>query len=422
MSTPAVPLPRDWTKVLKRGLLCALALHRVLFTAAVAKVRNANAARLAALLELRDEELRIKDARIAAIEPKHRPHYPPAERLAILALRAKTGWNTEQTARRFAVTPATIASWMERLDEQGPDALVQTRSPVNRYPDFVSLVVRNLHDVATSFGKRRLANVLGRCGLRLAATTVKRMLRTASRKPRPRRLTAHRATTGRVVTSKHPHHIWNIDLTTFATAGFWVPWWPFSVFLRLLSCWHIGVVVDHFTRALVAFQVFAKRPKASQICALLEKAKKNARRPPVHIISDHGAEFRSMYRAWCRKNKAKPRFGAVAKHGSISVVERFIRSMKQECLRRILLPLSVGRIRNELSAYALWYNTVRPHSALAGATPSERSGSRTRKTRRLEPRPRYPLRNRARRVRNLHLVVTHIRGRPHLPVVHLRAA
>ena len=47
--------------------------------------------------------LRIKDARLVRIPPRNRPHYPPAGRLAILALRAARGWNTSQTAARFLV-------------------------------------------------------------------------------------------------------------------------------------------------------------------------------------------------------------------------------------------------------------------------------------------------------------------------------
>jgi transposase-like protein len=44
---------------------------------------------------------------MAQIDPRHRPHYPPAERLAILELRAANGWSQE-TARRFQVAPLTI--------------------------------------------------------------------------------------------------------------------------------------------------------------------------------------------------------------------------------------------------------------------------------------------------------------------------
>jgi predicted RNA polymerase sigma factor len=85
--------------------------------------------RLLEELAQREEEIRIKDARMARMVPHRRPHYPPTERMAILELRAARGWSLEQTARTFQVTAATIASWMKRIDEEGPDALVQLREP-----------------------------------------------------------------------------------------------------------------------------------------------------------------------------------------------------------------------------------------------------------------------------------------------------
>jgi len=56
------------------------------------------------------EECRIKDARMQRIRAQRRPHYPPMEPLAILELRAAHGWSVAQTAERFLVTPATVAS------------------------------------------------------------------------------------------------------------------------------------------------------------------------------------------------------------------------------------------------------------------------------------------------------------------------
>jgi predicted RNA polymerase sigma factor len=86
--------------------------------------------------------MRIKDVRMAQLDPHHRPHYPPTERLAILELKAARSWSLEQTAKAFLVTAATVASWLRRVDEQGPNALLQLRTPVNRFPDFVRYVVR----------------------------------------------------------------------------------------------------------------------------------------------------------------------------------------------------------------------------------------------------------------------------------------
>jgi hypothetical protein len=99
------------------------------------------------------EEMRIKDARMAILPPHRRPYYPPRDRLAILELRAARGWSLEQTAESFLVCPKTIASWMTRLDEYGPDALVQMRSPVNKFPEFVHYAVQTAPNIVPDAGE-----------------------------------------------------------------------------------------------------------------------------------------------------------------------------------------------------------------------------------------------------------------------------
>jgi transcriptional regulator with XRE-family HTH domain len=71
--------------------------------------------------------------------------------MAILELRAARGWSLKQTADTFLVTPATIASWLKRINDQGANALLQLREPVNKFPDFVRYIVQRLK---TPFGAR----------------------------------------------------------------------------------------------------------------------------------------------------------------------------------------------------------------------------------------------------------------------------
>jgi len=108
-------------------------------------------------ISLLREELRIKDGRMERIAAPRRPHYPPIERLAILELRAARGWSLAETARRLLVTPLTVASWTQRLDDAGPRALVQLREPVNRFPEFVGYLVRHLRVLCPTLGTRRIA-------------------------------------------------------------------------------------------------------------------------------------------------------------------------------------------------------------------------------------------------------------------------
>lgn len=130
------------------------------------------------------EEMRIKDLRMTRIAPHRRPLYPPTERLAILQVKAARQWSLEQTANAFLVTSATIASWMARVDEQGPQALLQSPVPVNRFPDFVRYLVQQVKLLCPMLGKVKIAHVLARAGLHLGQTTVGRILK-ESQLPRP---------------------------------------------------------------------------------------------------------------------------------------------------------------------------------------------------------------------------------------------
>ena len=74
------------------------------------------------------------------------------------------------------------------------------------------------------------------------------------------------------------------------------------------------------------------------------------------------------------------------------MVERFILTLKNECSRRIMVPLRRDGVRRELQNFADWYNDARPHITLGGKTPNEvYHGLRPANRRpRIEPRKRWP--------------------------------
>jgi hypothetical protein len=169
-------------------------------------------------------------------------------------------------------------------------------------------------------------------------------------------------------------------------------------------------------------------------CPFLSKAIRQAARPPKYIICDKGRQFWcKSFKRWCRRRSIRPRFGAVGKFGSIAVVERFMRSMKNECTRRILVPLRLDAMRRELAFYVHWYNEHRPSMALGGCTPREiyYAVPPANAKPRFEPRPRWPKRSpcaspqaavTGARGTKLRLVVGYLEDRKHLPVVELRRA
>jgi transposase InsO family protein len=112
---------------------------------------------------------------------------------------------------------------------------------------------------------------------------------------------------------------------------------------------------------------------------------------PKHLIVDQGSEFKREHfeNDWCKARNIRPRFGAVGQHGSIAVVERFHRTLK-EILRRIMIPEDQADFEREVGLVIDWYNEYRPHATLAGKTPHEVHFSRpaANEQPRIEPRRR----------------------------------
>jgi putative transposase len=454
-ASPKLALPHDWPASVKSAYLCAVALARLALVEArswcvnspIARVRlAAENERLDSEVAMLREELRIKDARLSRIAPANRPHYPPTERLAILALKAARGWNNAQTGRAFLLTDVTIASWLKRVDELGSDALVKLPEPINRFPDFVHQAVRQLKCVCPTMGKVRIAQMLARAGLQLSPSTVRRFLRQPIG-PKPlssdtARGVAERSRTSKVdvvnpkcvraIVAKYPHHVWHLDFTIVPTHfGFWVSWFPFSCVQRWPFAYCVAVLVDHFSRKAIASAVFKDWPSSRDSTDWLDVIIQSIGHKPKYIITDQGPQFGEDYGDWCDARGIRPRFGAVGQHGSIAIVERFILSLKNECTRRIIVPLRIDEFRLELANYFHWYNDARPHQSLGGRTPNEvylgipsaRDGPK------LETRPvimkSMGLRKRRHEVvatSDLMLVVGYLEHRRHLPIVSLKRA
>ncbi len=194
------------------------------------------------------------------------------------------------------------------------------------------------------------------------------------------------------------------------------------------------MVLDHYSRRMMGFAVFAQQPTSVQVRVMLGRTIHSARCTPKYLICDKGRQFWCpAFKDWCRRRGIKPRFGAIGQLGSLAVIERFILTMKTHCMRVILVPTRRDKMREEFNRFAEWYNDSRPHMTLNGATPAEiyRGHHPTCRYPRLEPRARWPrgapsakprVPTRGRSGQQLELNVEFQTGRKHLPIVSLRRA
>jgi transposase InsO family protein len=110
------------------------------------------------------------------------------------------------------------------------------------------------------------------------------------------------------------------------------------------------VAIDHFSRRAMGFAVFRNDPDSRHVRSFLGRAMYQAQTKPKYLVCDQGKQFRCQgFKGWCRRKGIRPRFGAVGRHGSIAVVERFIQTIKVEATRRISVSVRASLFRQELS-------------------------------------------------------------------------
>ena len=245
------------------------------------------------------------------------------------------------------------------------------------------------------------------------------------------------AAPGPIVKATRPNELWHIDLTAVPTRlGFWTSWVPWALPQEWPFCWWVAVVLDHDSRRVQGWMVLEGKPTSQTLRAFLGRTIGQVGTAPRYLLSDKESMFMSKgYRRWCRRRGIRLRYGAVGKHGSIAIIERFFRTLKNECTRRILVPFRRDRVRGELGLFMRWYNGHRPHGGLVVRTPDEvYFGVIPACVQpRLELRPRWPRGSRCAspqapvdavgsRAGPAQIEVRFVAGRRHLPVVSFRRA
>jgi hypothetical protein len=134
-----------------------------------------------------EEENRYLRDRLARIPPRERAHDTPVERFRILVLMRTHTWSVQKAAARFLVTPTTVSRWLQEAasapTRRAVGTLLRAAPPVRRYADVVRDLVQQM-DRWGFGGSRRIAQTLGRAGVRIGRETSSERKRAAAR---PRR-------------------------------------------------------------------------------------------------------------------------------------------------------------------------------------------------------------------------------------------
>jgi len=255
------------------------------------------------------------------------------------------------------VSVETVARWeIEAMSPGGEDPrpLIAPNPPVRRFADVVRAVVKTM-ELAGFGGNDLIARTLARAGWKLSSRTVGRIRRERWPSPPP-----PGAVSGvpRAVRAKRPNHIWMVDLTDVKG-------------LFGIVTFKIAVVFDAFSRTPLSVTVLSKEASAHEIARFVLKAARRHGRP-AHFISDHARCFTGeVFRHMLRRLGVKQRFGSVCTKGSITLIERLWRTLKDTLGLRLLQPSAAEDLAATVEVGLVHYAHFRPHQALGGATPAE---------------------------------------------------
>jgi putative transposase len=136
---------------------------------------------------------------------------------------------------------------------------------------------------------------------------------------------------------------------------------------------HLAAVIDCHDRELIGYE-FALRSRAKEAERAVEAAclqRFGTLRPvgaPV-LRSDNGLIFQSRrFRQACRDYRLQQEFITPYTPEQNGIIERFFRSLKEECVWQHTFQ-SFEEARRHILDWLQWYNEGRPHSALGYRSP-----------------------------------------------------
>lgn len=278
-------------------------------------------------------------------------HLPKVRAQAVW--KVKEGWSVRKTARYFGVWPSTISRWIKRFPEMGCYSIPTLSSRPHSHPKQLSEeTVRAILDYRRKY--RRCAQVIHylllKDGLKVSLASVKRVLKKnhCSRFSKWKRWHKYPE---RPIPDK-PGILVQID-TIFDG----IPEERLYVYTLIDVCsrWGYALPTDRISTHKSLFFV-----------------KESQRISPFRfetLQSDHGPEFSKWFTKQIISQGWSHRHSRIRTPSDNGHLERFNRTLQEECLLRI--PRTLKSWRKEIPEYLSWYNTQRPHMALSMRTPLE---------------------------------------------------
>ena len=200
-----------------------------------------------------------------------------------------------------------------------------------------------------SWGYRRLQGALANLGHTICANTVKRVLKTNGIDPAPQR-----PTTWKTFLKSHAAVIAAAD---FFTTEVWTA--------RGLVTHYTLFVIDHATRA-VEIAGTTTNPNTEfmmQVARNLTESVDGFLRAKRFLITDRDSIFCAAFRDILRAAHVEPTRIPPSSPNCNAIAERFVRSVKSECIDRMIY-FGAASLERALAEFSAHYNTERNHQGV----------------------------------------------------------
>lgn len=267
----------------------------------------------------------------------------------------KKGWSTRKVARHFGFTHSAVVKWCAKARKRGYGSIPTERaepktSPNALSPEVVSAIIKE------RTGRRRCAehihHALTKRGVSVSLSSVKRTLDRCQ-------LTTKRSPW------KRPHDV--TPRPEVAHAGALLQVDTIHIIAPDGSRIYVYTLIDLYSRW--AYAEVVERIGAEASVQFVQRAQKGAPFLFAMIQSDHGSEFSTWFTHALWRMDIKHRHARARRSNDNAHVERFNRTLQEECLDRTAH--SIPSFKKALSVYLPYYNDERSHMGIHYQTPSQ---------------------------------------------------
>lgn len=274
----------------------------------------------------------------------------PKARMEAVRLVKYRGWSTRQAARHTGHSQSAIVKWCKK-DPTGGWRRIPTQSsrphshPKQLKREVIDKIIsqRRKHGRCSEVVHQELLNQ----GIMVSLNSVRRTLDRHG-------LIKKRSPWKRY----HPH----VDRPFVENTGDLVQLDTIHIMVSEKKRIYVMTLIDVYSRSTyaLAYQTL----NGAIAIDFVNKAEKDSKFRFKMLQSDHGPEFSSYFVA---RIKANHRYSRIGKPNDNSHIERFNRTLQEECLDK--LPRDVKTINKALKKYLIYYNQERLHMGINLLTP-----------------------------------------------------